>query len=74
MKRKGTRRDSFDTKVVETLLEKGELTREESLFILGEANHVIGGLRVDMKALFRDISALTSSAEWIKDRVWQSPN
>ena len=53
MKVKGTQRHNFDCAKVQTLLESDALDLEDATRILGEANNVICGLRLQVLSMAR---------------------
>lgn len=68
---KGTQRHGFDIEYVERLLEKkGSMDLEDATRILGEAIHVIGGLRVELRGMYRAIDSIQRQADYSKDNQW----
>lgn len=73
-KYKGTLRHSFDVARVQRLLNQNALDEDDAKRILGEALHVIAGLRLDFRSLRRGATALHHTAEWLGKSVWVGPN
>ncbi len=67
---KGTLRHSFDVAVVQRHLEQGKLDGDDAKRILGEALHVIGGLRHDVRTLQGAIRTAHDASQWAKESIW----
>lgn len=67
---KGTLRHSFDVAHITELLEEDRLDEDDAKRILGEALHVVGGLRSDIRTLHLAIDSLKDTKDWTKDSLW----
>lgn len=68
---KGTQRHAFDIEYVQRLLEKkGSMDLEDATRILGESIHVIGGLRVELRAMYRGVDELKGQSDFSKENQW----
>ena len=67
---KGTLRHSFDVAHVDRLLQADKLDGDDAKRILGEALHVVGGLRHDVRSLQWAIRTAHEASQWAEESVW----
>lgn len=67
---KGAQRHNFDVDYIQNLLEDDSLERNDAVRILGEAIHVVAGLRGELYQLVCEINSVYAQADDARNSQW----